>query len=284
LAGKHFDDNWYFYRCRSAIKIPTKLKALTRLALLGAGNVAHHLSKALRSNGAEFTQVFNRDLSNAQSLAKTLGAEACDDPQDIRSDVDAYLVSLSDDAYAHVLERMGARERLIIHTSGNLGLDVLDAFSQKRGILYPFQSFSKNREIDLKEVPFFIDSNNSEDLNLLRDLGRRISTHVFQLSEEDKQHYHLAAVFANNFANHMFREAELICDRFNLDFKLLHALIRETSAKAVELGPDAAQTGPAIRFDESVLNRHFRELEIDIDAQKIYQIVSESIIKAHSDE
>ncbi len=87
---------------------------------------------------------------------------------------------------------------------------------------------------------------------------------------------HIAAVFASNFANSMYAEAETILKNSNIPFDIMRELIAETAAKAAELGPVAAQTGPARRGDSKVMNRQMQSLA-DSELQKLYSFVSERI-------
>jgi len=278
-----FNGNRYFYRSRSKTQTQEKLKAIQSLALFGAGNVAQHLSKALHSKGVSFTQVFSRNLEHAQNLAKELKAEATDKAENVRP-IDAFLFSLSDDAYSSVLEKVQASESLLIHTSGNLGLDLFEGHSQRRGVFYPFQTLSDGQKIDMKTVPLFIESNTTADLQSIEKLAKKISQNVHRISDDDRRSYHLAGVFTNNFVNHMYFHAKQICEREGLSFELLEPLMRETLSKVIALGPRQAQTGPARRADEKVLNRHYAQLEDHSDTQKLYQTLSESIIKEYLNE
>ena len=63
------------------------------IVLLGAGNVATHLCRALHEAGHKVMAVYSRTLANAQDVAQSVGAvpttEVCDLPE-----ADAYLFSV----------------------------------------------------------------------------------------------------------------------------------------------------------------------------------------------
>ena len=62
------------------------------------------------------------------------------------------------------------------------------------------------------------------------------------------------------------------------DFELLIPLIKETAAKAIEMEPDQAQTGPALRKDMQVIEKHLELLKNKPEVQKLYQQISKNII------
>jgi hypothetical protein len=68
---------------------------------------------------------------------------------------------------------------------------------------------------------------------------------------------HVAAVFVNNFTNHLYQIGNEICDENQIPFSILHPLITETAQKIMNLPPALAQTGPAIRNDVSMAQQAF---------------------------
>ena len=63
-----------------------------------------------------------------------------------------------------------------------------------------------------------------------------------------------------------------------LDYDMLKPLIEETAAKAIATdNPRKVQTGPAVRGDKGVCDRHIAMLDDDEQKQKIYKDITESI-------
>jgi hypothetical protein len=87
----------------------------------------------------------------------------------------------------------------------------------------------------------------------------------------------MAAIFACNFTNHMYRFAYDILALQEFDFGILKPLIIETAKKVLEMSPHEAQTGPASRHDKNILTVHQLMLQDQPEWQKIYTFVSESI-------
>ncbi|MGB2153171.1 MAG: DUF2520 domain-containing protein, partial [Flavobacteriaceae bacterium] len=87
-----------------------------------------------------------------------------------------------------------------------------------------------------------------------------------------------AAVFVNNFTNHLYQLGDTICKEQNISFSLLQPLIKETAAKIESMTPKDAQTGPALRKDNSTLQKHQDQLS-NPDIKNLYLYLTESIQK-----
>ena len=158
-------------------------------------------------------------------------------------------------------------------------MQVFAGYTERYGVLYPLQTYSKSREISFRGIPLFIECHREEDKNCLEELARRLSGKVCELSSEKRRSLHLAAVFACNFTNHIYALAEEILAKEGLSRDYLFPLIDETAAKVHELPAREAQTGPAIRYDENIINKHLGMLADDPDVQTLYRLLSQSIHK-----
>lgn len=259
------------------------MEEIKRISIVGSGNVASHVGAALKAAGIEILQVYSRNLANANKLAAKLDSRGVNQLNYIEEGADLYLFSLKDDAYDEVLAQWPLKDQNLVHTSGSLEGSILKSKSKHYGVLYPFQSFSIERTIDWKGLPLFMNASSPELLHALLNVGRAIGGKSVQLDYQQRKIYHLAAVFANNFSNRMYHIAQQICENENLDFDLMRPLIKETAEKVMSNLPSEMQTGPAKRVDLDVLNLHYSALSQDPDKQKVYQILSESIIKAQKE-
>ena len=246
-----------------------------QVVFIGSGNVATHMALALNAAGHKVVQVYSRMLKNAGLLAERVGAGSIDDIGEIRCDADLYIFSVKDDVLADIVSQMPPTTGLWVHTAGSMPVSVL-SIHKERGVLYPLQTFSKVREVDFKDIPLFIEGESAGTEDRLRELAKTISREVYTLSGERRRILHLAAVFACNFTNHMYVLASEILAEKDIPFHLLHSLITETAAKATEMDPHTAQTGPAIRFDEQVIQKHLGLLT-DPLKKEIYFLLSKSI-------
>ncbi len=249
-----------------------------RICLLGAGNVAVHLSKELQTAGYTFVQVYSRSEASARSLAQTLGCAWTNCLQSLNT-ADYYLCALKDEALPLVLEQIPFFPGLWLHTSGSLGLDVFEPYTRSCGVLYPLQTFSKQRELNLKTVPFFIESLSPELLSRIRSMAEKLSERVYELDSSKRRYLHLAAVFACNFSNHLYTLAAEILQEQGLPFELLLPLIDETAGKVHEKTPEEAQTGPALRMDHNIIDKHLALLKTEPARADLYRLLSESIFE-----
>jgi len=248
-----------------------------RIVLIGAGNIASHLGPALQAAGHSIVQVVNRSQESAQRLASELNADSTTDLKSARTDVDMYLLAVSDDAIAKVAKQLNAGTALVAHTSGSIDLAAIDGVSINTGVFYPLQTFSMGRNIDWKAVPVCVEGNHAGVENKLFELGKSISDNCRVLNSEQRKQVHLAAVFVSNFTNHMYHIADELLQEKDLPFDLLQPLIAETADKIRTDAPKKMQTGPALRQDMKVLTAHANMLEQHPVYQKIYNFVTESI-------
>lgn len=254
-----------------------------RIVFLGSGNVATHLALAMQHAGHDIVQIYSRTIANAQQLASRLPACAStDDVGSLCANADVYVFSVKDDALPElaVQVRCDNPATVFLHTAGSVPLDVFAGTSAAHyGVLYPMQTFSKERDVDFREVPCFVEGNDEDALCLVRELSMSLSDSVHELSSERRKSLHLAAVFACNFANHCYHLADRVLSDAGLDFSLFLPLIDCTARKVHTMSPAAAQTGPAIRYDETVINRHLAMLG-DPQMRAIYELMSQSIHNA----
>ncbi|MBR8704492.1 Rossmann-like and DUF2520 domain-containing protein [Bacteroides pyogenes] len=255
----------------------------TSIVFIGAGNLAVNLAKALYRKGFRIVQVYSRTEESAFALAKEVEAKHTTDLSEVVNDAEVYIVSLRDDAFVSLLPRIacGKERGLLVHTAGSIPMDVWEGHARRYGVLYPMQTFSKQREVDFREVPFFIEAGTAEDAELLKKIAAVLSTKVYDATSEQRKSLHLAAVFTCNFTNHMYALAAALLEKYHLPFEVMLPLIDETARKVHALSPHDAQTGPAVRYDENVMNRHLSLLSDSPELQEIYKLISKSIHEHH---
>jgi len=251
---------------------------IRNIVLIGAGNLATHLGIALVKKGLNIRQVYSKNIENAQVLADKFDAYAVDDLKEIRNGSDLYIIAVSDSVVPQVVAGLPDLEGIVVHTAGSLGVELLNRFKAS-GILYPFQTFSKDRAVDFGMIPILIESNSPEIEKSLLQLGKAISNTVLTCNSAQRGKIHLAAVFACNFTNHMYAIANKILNDDGIGFEVMLPLIKETANKIEILSPKQAQTGPAVREDFNVINKHLSLLADDGELQYLYKILTERIIK-----
>ena len=247
--------------------------------MLGAGNVATHLSLALQSAGHTPLQVMSRTMASAQWLASALGCDFTTDTQTVRTDADIYLFAVNDEAIEQIARGIKAdkADAVFVHTAGSVSADVFRGVAAYYGVLYPLQTFTKDADICFSEVPCFVEGNDEYAESVITLLARSISERVHRAGSHQRKCLHLAAVFACNFANHCYSLAADEMEQAALPFELLLPLIDETARKVRSLSPTSAQTGPAARGDKAIQELHLQMLADDELKSEVYKAMSRSI-------
>ncbi|RNL88071.1 DUF2520 domain-containing protein [Sinomicrobium pectinilyticum] len=245
---------------------------MTKVIIIGSGNVATHLIKAFyKSSKVQVIQLFNRSATSTEGIPVT-------NSYDELLNADLYIIAVSDDSISEVSHKLPFKGRLVVHTSGSVALDEL-APENRRGVFYPLQSFSRNKDISFAGIPLCIEAGNDEDRKLLEYVAHSISRKVYRVNSEQRRSLHLAAVFVNNFVNHLYAIGNDICKKNDLSFDLLKPLIAETAEKIENMSPAEAQTGPAKRHDETTVQKHLDQLNTYPTYKKIYETLTKSIQK-----
>ena len=257
-----------------------------KIVLIGAGNLATNLGKALKKAGHDILQVYSRTATSAETLATVLGCPATTDLTAIDNHADVYILSIKDKALreviaelTHSLTSSGAdlAEKVFLHTAGSMPMDVFKDKAPHYGVFYPMQTFSKARETDFSIIPTFIEWNDETAHTLLTTLAQSVTRRVYPLSTADRKYLHLSAVWACNFVNHCYDIAAGILAAHHLPFDVMLPLIDETARKVHSLSPHDAQTGPAVRYDENVIAAQSALLADDPNLQQLYEQLSKSI-------
>ena len=245
-----------------------------RVVLIGSGNVATSLAAAIKDK-YQLVQIYSRRLENAKALAQMVGCDATHDLKHIAPDADVYIISVSDDAIASVIDAVPDNGALWLHTSGSTPIEVFAGKRHRYGVLYPMQSFSKSRVTDMSKVHTFIEGDSSETTKEIADFATLLSLNVHEASSHERERLHVAAVFACNFANHMFTLSNEVLDEAGLPFDAMLPLIKTTVEKLDHMTPQQSQTGPAARGDLSIIEKHLSTLSGN--KRKIYDLLSRSI-------
>ena len=250
------------------------------IALIGSGNVATKVGQALKNAGHHIDAIVSRHQENAQQLASLLDAQWHSSALELKGQFDVIIVSVNDNAIEEIATQLMPTDAIVVHTAGSIPMSVLSRFD-RHGVIYPLQTLSKQKEIDMRGVPFLIEGNSPDTTTIIQHLTQTISDNVTSGTSEQRQQLHLAAVFACNFTNHLYTIAEKLLQSSGLSFQLLMPLIEETTHKIQHLSPIDSQTGPAIRHDTHVMQQHMEALSNDTQLQSIYTLLSQSIMDCH---
>lgn len=231
------------------------------IVIIGQGNVATNLDYAFRKKGVACQMVSSRE------------------GLDMLPSANVYIYAVKDEALADVVAQVKGQEKALhLHTSGSMPITVFGEDKPHAGIFYPFQTFSKERIIeDFSTVPVFFEARGIDDISAVYSLALTITSHVYETSQHDRERLHVAGVFACNFTNLMYTMAADVLRGTHIPFSALLPLIDETANKIHTLSPREAQTGPARRGDENVMQHHLSLL--NEEQRTVYQLLSEEIKK-----
>jgi predicted short-subunit dehydrogenase-like oxidoreductase (DUF2520 family) len=248
------------------------------ISFAGAGKVAESLCLELFHSGYRIDIIVSETEASGKILARSCKATwspYLKFPDSTR----IIIVAVPDHKLQTVLQSINCNvETVVAHTAGSFGLGVFPDRIKLKGVLYPLQTFSKNRKISFTDIPFLLEASDDESSAVLRSLAESVSGNVQFVSSEQRKILHLAAIFVNNFTNHMLTLGKSIASKEDLEFEILAPLIKETITKAMEFGPENSQTGPAVRHDKNTIEKHLELLSYSTELQRIYSEMTQSII------
>jgi len=240
--------------------------------IIGAGNVATHLLHAFtQATTVEVVQLYARSKN---SLLPYKNDVATTNLLEELAAADVYIIAVADDAITEVSQKLRLKNVLVVHTSGSVSINALDG-NFRKGVFYPLQTFTKGTAVNFNTIPICLEAGQNEDLVILEKLASAISEAVYFIDSEQRENLHLAAVFVNNFTNHLYQIGQQICDQNKVPFEILKPLIRETAAKLSQVSPLEAQTGPAKRKDAKTIAKHLHQLPEKY--KEIYSLLTKSI-------
>ena len=251
---------------------------MKRVVIIGSGNLAEALARAVAESELELVQIYARNAEHARTVATLAATRWTTQPAEL-ADADIYLVAVSDRAVAEVAAALPLpAHACVAHTAGSVPLDVLSGSCAHRAVFYPMQTFTKGRRVDFSQIPIFLECDDETFYPELEAFARQLSQTVIRADSARRAKIHLAAVFACNFANHMYALGEQVARSAGLDFGVLKPLVRETAEKALDAAsPADVQTGPAVRHDLTTQERHLQLLGDDPQLKEIYSTISQHI-------
>jgi len=252
------------------------------VSFVGSGNVATHLCLAFHKQGIKINEIFNPTYESARSLASSVGAKTAPNLDFTGSYSSVFLICVPDDTIVDIVTKIvvpGAG--IVVHTSGTVSTRVFSDSTFSFGVFYPLQTFTKATLVDHFSIPLFLEASDPNSLHVLDSLAATISNKVHHLTSEERQILHLSAVFGSNFVNNLLSISTDILGSIGLNPEVLKPLVFETVNKAYKIGPESAQTGPASRNDQLILDAH-RELlrKSPVEYLRIYEEHTKSILKS----
>jgi len=252
---------------------------MIKVVILGTGNVATHLIKAFSiAKKVELVQVYTRTKNNLKAFENNV--ETTTNLSALK-EADVYIIAIADDAISEFSSKLKLKNALVVHTSGSVSMENIDSRFRK-GVFYPLQTFTKGKKVDFGTIPICLETQYNDDLLVLEKLASTISNAVYFIDSTQRESLHIAAVFVNNFSNHLYYVGKSLCSQHNVPFEILQPLIQETANKVQTIHPFDAQTGPAKRNDTNIISKHLDALPKNY--QEIYALLTKSITKTYEQE
>jgi len=251
---------------------------VSNISIIGSGNLAWAYAHAFYDAGIQINNIISRNISEAEKIANQVRAEAFTDYKWVEKS-EMIIICVSDDAIKSVADSLEPfiNKQIVVHSSGASSKGLLGDF-ELHGVLWPLQTITKGNKVNWKETPLYYDANDPEAASGLRYLSSRISDKTEMRNDAERQLMHLAAVWANNFVNHMLVEATEVLDIANIPYEVLIPILKQTIEKVEITAPISSQTGPALRGDKQTMENHINILKkVNHTKSDLYQLVSQRI-------
>jgi predicted short-subunit dehydrogenase-like oxidoreductase (DUF2520 family) len=252
------------------------------ISFAGAGRVASALCKRIFAMGFKIDHITSLSEERGRKLADECKASWSSDLS-FPSSTDIVIVAVPDHDLKAVLENVRCSPgALVAHTAGSFGTDIIPDMINHKGVFYPLQTFSTGRDVDFEGLPFLLESSDRQSSDILADLVAAVGGRSYFVNTDQRILVHLAAVFICNFSNHMLTLGKQISGKAGVPFDIFYPLLQETTSKAMDLGPEKSQTGPALRNDRNTIEKHLELLSFSPELRKMYNEISMSIINFHN--
>jgi predicted short-subunit dehydrogenase-like oxidoreductase (DUF2520 family) len=253
---------------------------MKKIVFIGAGNVATSLSEALKGKRGTI-QVYSKTLAHARALGQKIKCSYTNDLKKISTEADLYIIAVKDDAIEDVCKKLKLKGKIVIHTSGSTSINTVKKVSAKCGVMWPMHSFSGKAKLAAGS-PFFIEASDKKTEKELYALVKDLKGKPYYMNSEKRAKVHMTAVFVNNFPNHLFAIAEVLCKEAGITFSLFLPLAKETVESITKQSPALSQTGPASRNEKRILTQHLALLKSHPLYKDVYEVLTLSIIETIS--
>jgi len=255
-----------------------------KIAIIGAGKLAHSLTSALIKSGYDVQIVISRKLSSSKSLAKKFSIPQYSNLlKKITDEVNIFFLTVPDGEIKKVADGLSKLKRdftncISIHFSGVENISSLKSLQKKgcaTGSLHIIRPFPSKNIVDIKNSPASVEVEDKRAKLFLVKLCRELKLKPHLITSDEKVFHHLAAVHSSNFlVGNMFNAFTLISTKN----KYPKAILRKTSQSALDnvfkLSPAKALSGPIDRGDIYTIKKHIGMLD-----NKIRQVKNKEQLK-----
>lgn len=252
--------------------------------LIGTGNTAWFMATMLYAAGHVCKGIYGRDITKVVELANTINSTAHELVNSIPDDADVCILAVSDNAITTICKQLSFKNTLLLHTAGAIPANALSATANNYGVIWPIYSITKSQLPTTRNIPTVVEVNNNSCLEDIKTIAKSFTDSIYEADSNKRKKMHLAAVFSNNFSNHLFAIAEKICEEQQIPFSVMIPIIAQTAERINGEHPSLLQTGPAKRNDTNTMQEHISLLNEHPEWEKIYKSISASIFKMYTKE
>jgi predicted short-subunit dehydrogenase-like oxidoreductase (DUF2520 family) len=249
-------------------------------AIAGTGAVAKTFARFFATSGARIGMV-SREIGRAQRIADEIAGVEALIYENLPDNLSRVIIAVPDDAITAVAARLThANPQVAIHTSGNLGGEVLDPLSSQGtacGAMHPLQTLTGDPEdVSALRGAAFAVSGDQDAVAWARSIVDAIGGEALQISPECRAFYHAAAVMASNYVTALVDTSEFLFGAAGVASdaarRILTPLLRKAVDNTLTRGPVAALTGPIARGDLHTVAAHLQVLSsVPENIQQLYR-------------
>ncbi len=242
------------------------------IGIVGAGAVGTALGVALSRGGWPIHAVASRDPVRRERFRSLVDVtRVFADPEPILDEVELIILAVPDDAVASLAASLRMYSgQAMIHTSGALGAEVLDAAmaaGTQTGAFHPLVAFADTeRAVAALHGATVAIEGDDQLAAMLADMAEAIGATPVRLAPGSKAAYHAAAVLAAGGVIALLDAIAELGRIAGLDeagsLAIYGALVEGTLENARALGIRAALTGPMTRGDVGTLEAHLATLGV----------------------
>jgi len=224
-------------------------------------------------------QVISRNKKTGSALAKKLKAVFNDSVKILDTQADFYFLCVPDDEIKSVSKSLKGVSGIVVHHSGARPL--AEIAQKKRAVIYPFMSVNKKTVLNRKQSPVFFQAGTAHERILIKQLLNGFKFTPTEISETRRAKLHLAAVFVNNFTNHLYYQSWKIAGNDKNTHEFLVLLAQQALDNFKHGKTRENQSGPARRKDINTVKNHLNLLKSDRKIHDIYVSITQSILNTY---
>ena len=264
-------------------------KKLT-IGFIGAGKIAHSLSRAFNQAGCLVKAVASRRMESAINLAAEIpGCKACNNSQEVADACDLVFITTTDQAIQAVAGEVKWKPgQMAVHTSGADSANILKTAASSQahtGVFHPLQTVASiNAPPDIFAGSTITIEADEPLLETLKYLAVTLKANPVELSSDARVLYHASAVLISNYTVTLANMASSLWQTFGYSrdkaLDALLPLLQGTVNNLQNQGLPGSLTGPVSRGDKDTVTRHIKELaKIDPLILETYRLLGLNALK-----